>query len=169
MSNTAKLVAYVILSAAGPALHALLLVEPGWAWLSFLTPLVGSLLAGLHVDGLEASRQLAAAHARIAVLAARLGESPTALPLATLITVGAACLLSACSIFQSPQGQAVEQAGVDLAVCVLNHINEPIAQIASDCDNAATSDVEKILDAHNAALARQRGDAGPDAHVDGGP
>ena len=59
-----------------------------------------------------------------------------------------------CSWLSSPQGAASEKAAVDLAVCVLNHIGEPVAQIATDCGASAVGDVIAILDAHNAAMAR---------------
>lgn len=60
-----------------------------------------------------------------------------------------------CSWLQSPQGAATVTAGVDLAVCVLNHVNEPIQQIVTDCGAATAQDVVKILDAHRAAVVRE--------------
>ena len=67
-------------------------------------------------------------------------------------------LCCSCSWLSSPQGAATVTAGVDLAVCVLNHSSEPVAQIVTDCGAAAAADVIRILDAHTAAM--QRADAG---------
>ena len=70
-------------------------------------------------------------------------------------------LLAGCSWLQSTQGQAVEPVATNVAVCVLNHVTEPIPQIISDCDKSLTVDqVSKIVDAHNAARDRAR-DGGP--------
>lgn len=60
-----------------------------------------------------------------------------------------------CSFFQSPQGVATVTAGIDLAVCVLNHSQEPIQQIVTDCGAATAQDVIRILDAHAAAKNRE--------------
>jgi len=77
---------------------------------------------------------------------------------AALSTIVAMALCN-CSWLQSPQGAASVKAGVDLAICVLNHSSEPVAQIVTDCGAGAAADVIAILDAHTAAMAR--GDAGP--------
>jgi hypothetical protein len=65
--------------------------------------------------------------------------------------------LTDCSWLTSPQGAATVRAGVDLAICVLNHVNEPVAQIATDCGAATAEDVIKIMDAHRAAIVRSGG------------
>jgi len=67
-------------------------------------------------------------------------------------------LLVGCSWLASPQGAAAVTAGIDLAVCVLNHAQEPVAQIVTDCGASTAQDVIRILDAHTAAM--QRADAG---------
>jgi hypothetical protein len=66
-----------------------------------------------------------------------------------MIACLALCGCSGCSWLQSPQGVATIKTGVDLAICVLNHSQEPIPQIVTDCGAAAASDVIAILDAHN--------------------
>jgi hypothetical protein len=71
------------------------------------------------------------------------------------VTAGLVVLLLACSWLSSPQGTASVTAGVDTAVCVLNHAQEPPIQIAKTCGVAAVEDVVKILDAHTASAVRE--------------
>lgn len=156
MGNTVKLVLYVVLAGLGPMAIALLHLEPSWTWLGLVTPLVGALGAGLHVDGLAARSKLADATDRITRLSAQLGKGGTTGLGAMLIVCGAAIGMtsSGCSWLSSPQGAAAVTAGIDLAVCVLNHSNEPIQQIVTDCGAATAQDVVRILDAHQAAMTR---------------
>jgi hypothetical protein len=81
-------------------------------------------------------------------------------PTAVLMLCGAGIGTQGCSWLASPQGAATVQAGVDLAVCVLNHSNEPIQQIVTDCGASTAGDVIKILDAHRAAMMREKADGG---------
>jgi hypothetical protein len=72
--------------------------------------------------------------------------------------------LLACSWLASPQGSATVAAGVDLAVCVLNHAQDPIATIVSECGADSAESVVKILDASIASAVR----AGCALRPDGG-
>ena len=59
-----------------------------------------------------------------------------------------------CSCKKAQQQQAVV-GGVAGGVCILNHVNEPPAQIAVDCGVASVADVVKVIDAHRAAMVRE--------------
>jgi hypothetical protein len=151
-ANTGKLILYVFLSAAGPALAALMKAEPTWTWLSAASSMVFALLAAIHVDPPATVKEMKALRARVVK-----NMAGGALTIAVFfVGVGAAASVSGCSWLSSPQGAATVTAGVDLAVCVLNHINEPIQQIVTDCGAATAQDVIRILDAHRAAEVRER-------------
>jgi small neutral amino acid transporter SnatA (MarC family) len=75
---------------------------------------------------------------------------PTGPALVMLLAFG----LMRCSWLRSPQGAASVTAGIDLAICALDHSSEPIAQIVTDCGASTAEDVIKILDAHTAAMQR---------------
>jgi len=62
-----------------------------------------------------------------------------------------ASLLLACP---NPAKSAIDDAA--LAVCILNHDQEPIAQIVADCAGATVQVVSDVLGAHRAAMERQR-------------
>lgn len=144
MSNTAKLVVYVVLAGLGPALVALEHARPAWGWLASLASVISAIGAGIHVDPPGTS-------AKMARMVRALGKASCT----GAVMLFAAVVSSGCSLFQGPRGAAVETAGIDLAVCVLNHVTEPVQQIVTDCGAATAQDVVRILDAHRAALARE--------------
>ncbi len=133
---------YVSVFAACAALQALGKVEPTWLWISMAVQLCMILLT-VFTDSPGTAARMAALRggARIA---------------AVCLWMGMAVSVMRCSWLQSPQGAATVQAGVDLAICVLNHSQEPIAQIVTDCGAGTAEDVIKILDAHTAAMARAK-------------
>lgn len=57
------------------------------------------------------------------------------------------------------QVQSVETGGIGVAVCVLNHAQEPPEQIAKDCAGVTVEQVIAILDAHKAAEDREKAQA----------
>ena len=132
---------FVLIIVAGAGIHALIPLEPGWSWLITAASLL-SALGAVFTDAPGTAAKMAA------------------LKMAARVTGLLALLLFAvrCSWLSSPQGAATVTAGIDLAVCVLNHAQEPIAQIVTDCGAGTAEDVIKILDAHTAAM--QRADAG---------
>lgn len=69
--------------------------------------------------------------------------------------------LGGCASCQStaPSGPT-EAPSTDFSVCVLNHYQDDVSQIASECGAANTSDVTRILDAANAMRWRAALDAG---------
>ncbi len=138
-ANTWKIIVYVALGAAGEALRRVGQAYPQWAWVGMAMQAVAFAGTVFHTD----SPVTMARMARLAKVAG---------PVACL-TLLAGCV-EGCSFFSTPKGAATEQAGVDLAVCVLNHVNEPVSQIVTDCGAAVAEDVVKILDAHRAAMAR---------------
>jgi hypothetical protein len=112
----------------------------------------------------QASRLSSRGFARLHLLAL--------LSLAALLFAIAAC--SGCSWLQSPGGQKVETVTFDTAVCILNHVKDPPAQIAVECGVATIEDVVKVLDAHRAAMVREGfvlppSDAGASWQLDGLP
>lgn len=140
MGNTAKLIIYVLLAGLGPALVALEHAEPGWSWVATAASIIAAIGAGVHVDP-PATRE------RMAKMTKALGKvGLTAMPI---------LLLAGCAWFTPAKVAATETAGIDLAVCVLNHAGESVQQIVTDCGAAAAEDVLKILDAHRAAMARE--------------
>ena len=46
-------------------------------------------------------------------------------------------------------------AGLNVAVCVLDHSTEPVSQIVTDCAGASVELVTTILSAHRTAMARE--------------
>jgi hypothetical protein len=164
MSNTIKLVLYVVLAGLGPVLLALAKVDPSLApWLLPLSPIIATIGAGLHVDGL-------ASRAKLARLTARLGElrtAGTAGLLSILIMSGAAIASlqsSGCSGVTVPVPPPVVQAGANFAACVIAELtvdelsgmaqNKVVADIIDHCGCTGTSDptacaaaVNQILDA----------------------
>jgi hypothetical protein len=162
MGNTIKLVLYVVLAGLGPVLLALAKVDPLLApWLLPLSPIIATIGAGLHVDGL-------ASRAKLARLTARLGElrtAGTAGLLSILIMSGAAIASlqsSGCSGVTVPP--PVVQAGANFAACVIAELtvdelsgmaqNKVVPDIIDHCGCTGTSDpsacataVNQILDA----------------------
>lgn len=133
---------YVSIFVAMAGLQALLKLEPTWTWITMAVQFA-TILATVFTDAPGTAAKMASLR-KLAKLA----------PIALLL------LTVRCSWLQSPQGSATVQAGVDLAVCVLNHAQEPIAQIVTDCGAGTAEDVIKILDAHTAAMQRAQ-DGGP--------
>jgi hypothetical protein len=74
-------------------------------------------------------------------------------PTAVLMLCGAGIGTPACT---KAQGTAIETAGIDSAVCVLNHWGETPEQIVHDCAGVTLPDVVKILDAHKAAEVQEK-------------
>lgn len=66
------------------------------------------------------------------------------------VAFGVACIVSACSLFTPAN---VRNAS-DVAICVLQHDQEPPMQIAEECGPMAVADVIAILSAHQAAAKR---------------
>ena len=128
---------YVAAFVACAAFQALDHLEPTWTWITMVIQFA-SIICTVFTEAPGTAAKMAALKAATRV-------------------AGAAVFLFAftgCSWLQSPQGAATEQAGVDLAVCVLNHLGEPVAQIVTDCGAAEVADVIKIIDAHTAAMIR---------------
>lgn len=134
---------YVSLFVAMAALQALGKLEPTWLWISMAVQFAAILLT-VFTDAPGTAARMAAlkAGARVAAVCLWMGLCVR--------------VLTGCSWLQSPQGSATVQAGVDLAICVLNHSQEPIAQIMTDCGAGTAEDVIKILDAHTSAMARAK-------------
>ena len=132
---------YVSLFVAMAGLQALGKLEPTWTWITMAVQFA-MILATVFTDAPGTAAKMAAI---------KMASRVTGLLALALFTVR-------CSWLSSPQGAATVTAGVDLAVCVLNHSSEPVAQIVTDCGAAAAADVIRILDAHTAAM--QRADAG---------
>ena len=139
--NTRHII-YVSLFVAMAALQALGKLEPAWTGLTMAVQLVAILLTVFTDAPGTAAR----------MRAIKMGARVTAV----LVWCGIAASAVQCSWLQSPQGSATVRAGVDLAICVLNHSQEPIAQIVTDCGAGTAEDVIKILDAHTAAMARAK-------------
>lgn len=154
MSPALKHTLCLLVVAAGGAVAALARAHPEYQWTGVALALIAAIGNALTESPVQA-KQIAGMRAKIVSLTTALGKAMP--PLATLCAVGLLALgSSGCSWLQSPQGTATETAAADLAVCVLNHITEPVQQIATDCGAAVVSDVVKIIDAHNAAEAREK-------------
>ena len=130
---------FVIIVVAGAGVHALMPLEPQWSILITVASML-SVLGAVFTDAPGTAAKMAALKASV-----RVGG----------LGVILFCCVR-CSWLQSPQGSATVQAGVDLAICVMNHSQEPIAQIVTDCGAGTAEDVIKILDAHTAAMARAK-------------
>ncbi len=137
-SNLVKHIACLVLVAAGGEVAAIAEAHPEYQWTGVAISVLGA-LGNMFTEAPQAA-------AKMARLTAALGK---AAPLAILMLC-----FAGCAWFTPAKTAAVEQAGVDLAVCVLNHVTEPIQQIVTDCGAATAEDVIKILDAHRAAMAR---------------
>lgn len=140
-----KHIACLVLVAAGGAVAAIAKAHPEYQWTGVAIAILGA-LGNMFTESPQAS-------AKMARLTKALGK---AAPLAILMLCCAGC-----SLFQGPKGAAVEQAGIDLSVCVLNHVTEPVQQIVTDCGAAAAEDVIKILDSHRAAEVREQSASAP--------
>jgi hypothetical protein len=139
MSNSVRHAIGLILIAAGGAVAALAKAHPEYQWTGVALAVIGGLV-NMFTDAPGTA-------SRMARLTKALGK--------TTIT-GCLVMMCGCSFFSTPKGAATEQAGIDLAVCVLNHATEPVSQIVTDCGAAVAEDVVKILDAHRAAMARSK-------------
>lgn len=147
MSPALKHTLCLLVVAAGGSVAALAKAHPEYQWTGAALAVLGAIGNMLTPSPTQASK-LADANIKILALTSKLGK--LAAPLCLVFACGG------CSWLQSPQGTATETAAVDLSVCVLNHITEPVQQIATDCGAALVSDVVKIIDAHNAAEAREK-------------
>lgn len=70
-----------------------------------------------------------------------------------------AFLLASCS---GAQRQAEIKTGIDVTICVLEHVTDPPETLVTKCGATSLEDVLRILDAHKAAEVRESyRDAGP--------
>lgn len=53
--------------------------------------------------------------------------------------------VSSCSIFTPAKRDAVVTGGVDLAICVLEHMDETPEQIVESCKGVALEEVRKVI------------------------
>ncbi len=122
------------------------------------TAIIGALIAGvlpmvmhdLVIESLRNGRELFAPTPKFA---------PPKIPQAPKLPMFMLVFLVGCGWSQTKVAN-VTSASADLAVCILQHSNEPIEQIMVDCQNAAIIDIEQILKAHKKAIKYSCGSDG---------
>lgn len=145
MSNTVKMVLYLVLIGLGEALRQWQVLQPTAPWLPVVIELVGVAGGFFHVDP-------PATRAKIDRLTAALGKAG---PLAVLF-----CLAAGCS-GQSPLPPVI--ASVELAICILNTYSadkvvgksdgDAVADTIARCGTDAQG-VARVLDASRGAQMR---------------
>lgn len=136
------------------------------AALDRIVTVTGALVVALGVSGgasgVAAQMAKSAGNVTSVATAKVASIAPIAGVLLFVFAFGSGAGIAMSSAGCTPKAQtAVEEGGVALAVCVMNHWGEPAAQVAIECGAATVEQVQTIFDTQKALMDRLAADAGP--------